>query len=153
MKVFIEPGDKPELRELVYNLRRCGLEIDIRTTGCGERPVSLREDDIRAAIMSVTSCFTVSTQWAAIYRVLVDYCGYPEEMTSFCRKIERLMSGNTLPYPCSYQSIQKTLASRAIFQKHYNEWKELPHTRSDRAFERQMMVADLLVQHLEKVGL
>ena len=153
MRVIIEKGDKPELRELVYNLRRCGLKIDVRNAEQDKVRVSLSNDDIRTAIVNVTASFTVSTQWAAIYRVLVDFCGYPEEITSFCREIEKLMKGVDLSYPCNYQSIQKTLSSRAIFQKNYSQWKEQSPLKRDKTFQRQMKVADSLLRCLEKGGL
>ena len=153
MKVFIEHGDEPDVITLVYNLRRCGVKLEIVNDGQEMPHIPVRDEDIKAAIVKVMSCFSVSTQWCAIYRILVDYCDYPEEITSFCREIEKLMKGVNLSYPCNYQSIQKTLSSRAIFQKNYSQWKEQFPLKRDKTFQRQLKVADSLLRCLEKGGL
>lgn len=68
-------------------------------------------------------------------------------------KGRQLMKGVDLSYPCNYQSIQKTLSSRAIFQKNYSQWKEQFPLKRDKTFQRQMKVADSLLRFLEKGGL
>lgn len=148
MKVYIEQGDEPDWIALVYDLRRCGVKWEIRSVAQDIPLFSARDEEIKNAIIDVTSCFTVSTQWCAVYRILVDYCNYPKEITSFCRKIKELMQGVSLSYPCNYQSVQKALCTRYIFEKHYEEWKDYEPRRGERVFQRQMKIAQMLLRCL-----
>lgn len=148
MKVYIEQGDEPDWIALVYDLRRCGVKWEIRSVAQDIPLFSARDEEIKNAIIDVVSMFSVSTQWCAVYRILVDYCNYPKEITSFCKKIDELMKGVKLSFPCRYQSIQKVLSARAIFQKHYNNWKEVKLPKRDLVFRRQLFIAVSLLDCL-----
>lgn len=119
-------------------------------TSEGELSHSMKSDEeIVLAIKSLMVYFSVKAQWVAIYRVLVDYYGFPTELTSFCNRIKSLMKGVSCEYPCNYQSIQKPLASCAILQKHYSKWQEYMAKKDDRVFPRQKKIADKLLELLE----
>ena len=148
MRVIFEPGDKPELRDVLLSLQKYGMEFVIIDETSKKVHRKLTDSEYREAIRQVSCCFTVGSQWVAIYRVLVDFYGYPSDMSVFCSKIEVLMRGVNLSFPCDYQSIQKPLASRAILQKHYSKWQEYVAKKGDRVFPRQKMIADKLLELL-----
>ena len=150
MRVIFEPGDKPEQRDLIMNLQKCGVEFVIVDETSKKVHRKLSDNEYREAIRQVSCSFTVGSQWVAVYRILVDFYGYPSDMAAFCSKIEILMKGVNLTFPCDYQSIQKPLASCAILQKHYSKWQEYIAKKGDRVFPRQKMIADRLLEQLEK---
>lgn len=149
MRVIFEPGDKPEQRDLIKNLLACGVEFVLIDETSKKVHRKLSDNEYREAIREVSFSFTVSTQWVAVYRILVDFYGYPLDMSAFCSKIEVLMKGVKLTFPCDYQSIQKPLSSCAILQKHYSKWQEYVAKKGDRVFPRQKMIADKLLELLE----
>ena len=150
MRVIFEPGDKPEMRELIVSLQKNGLDLVIVEETSRQVHRKLSDDEFRAAIKLVLGYFAVSTQWVAVYRVLVDFYGFPSEMSSFCSRIAQLMKGVKMEFPCDYQSIQKPLAASAILQKHYSLWQEYRTKKDDRAFPRQKLIADKLLEVLKK---
>jgi hypothetical protein len=150
MRVIFEPGDKSEQRNLIMNLQKCGVEFVIIDETSKKVHRKLSDSEYREAIRQVSCSLTVGSQWVAVYRILVDFYGYPSDMAAFCSKIEVLMKGVILSFPCDYQSIQKPLASCAILQKHYSKWQEYIAKKGDRVFPRQKMVADKLLELLEK---
>ena len=148
MRVIFEPGDKPEQRELIMSLQKCGLKFVIVDETSKTVHRKLSDKECREAIRLLSCSFTVSTQWVAVYRILVDFYGYPSDMSAFCSKIEALMKGVKLTFPCNYQAIQKPLASNSILQKHYCKWLEYKAQKGDRVFPRQKMIADKLFELL-----
>ena len=148
MRVIFEPGDMPEWRNLMYNLQKCGMGVVIVEESTKHEHWLLSEDEIKAAILKVMPYFSVSSQWVAVYRVLVDFCGYPEELSAFCKKIARMMFGSQLRFAIDYQSLQKPLAANGILQKSYNQWQEYVPQKGDRFFARQKMIAEKLLKAL-----
>lgn len=149
MRVILEPGDKPEMKTVVYSLQKCGLDLVIVEEDTKQVHRLLSNDEFRSAICKVMPSFTVGTQWVAVYRILVDFCGFPEAYDAFCVKIDNLTKGMNLAFPCDYQAIQKPLASHAILQKHYNQWKVYTAKKDDRTFSRQKKIADTLFEMLQ----
>lgn len=150
MRVIIESGDKPEMKAVIYNLQKCGLDFVIVEEETKQTHRLLSEDEFRTAICKVLTGFTVGTQWGAVYRILVDFYAFPEAYDAFCNKIKKLMKGINLTFPCDYQTIQKPLSSHAILQKHYNQWKEYNAKKEDRFFPRQKKIADMLFELLQE---
>ena len=149
MRVILEKGDMPEMKSVVYSLLKCGLDFVIVEEESKQVHRLLSDDEYRIAICKVLSSFTVGTQWVAVYRILVDFYGFPEAYDAFCDKIEKLMKGVNLTFPCDYQAIQKPLASCAILQKHYDQWKVYVVKKGDRFFPSQKKIADMLLEALE----
>ena len=149
MRVILESGDKPEMRAVVYGLQKCGLDFAIVEEENKQAHRVLSDDEFRDAICMVLPSFTVGTQWVAVYRILVDFYGFPKAYDIFCTKIENLMKGVNLSFPCNYQAIQKPLASHAILQKHYNQWKVYVAKKGDRFFPRQKKIAEKLFELLQ----
>ena len=150
MRVILESGDKPEMKAVIYNLQKCGLDFVIVEEETKQVHRLLSDNEFRTAISKVSTSFTVGTQWVAVYRILVDFYDFPEAYDAFCTKIERLMKGINLTYSCDYQTIQKPLSSHAILQKHYNQWKEYKAKKEDRFFPRQKKIADMLFELLQE---
>lgn len=78
MRVILESGDKPEMRTVVYGLLKCGLDFIIVEEETKLVHRLLSDEELRAAICKVLPNFTVGTQWVAVYRILVDFYGFPE---------------------------------------------------------------------------
>ena len=125
------------------------IVIDESATGQTHRYWSDRE--IRDAIKQVLSLFSVKSQWVAVYRVLVDYYGFPAELTSFYKRMKMIMKGVNCKFPCTYQSIQKTLASKSILQKSYTDWTVYVVKDGERFFPRQKKIADKLLELLNEM--
>lgn len=151
MRVIIEQGDKPEVKSLIYSLQKCGLEFIIVEDHSKQELWLLSDDEIKAAILEVTSSFSVKTQWVAVYRILVDYCGFPTEVAAFCERINKLMRGTKLCFSIDYQSVQKPLAAKSILRKPYSQWKVYYSKNGDRFFARQRMTAERLLKALRNV--
>lgn len=149
MRVILEKGDKPEVKAVVYGLQKCGLDFVIVEEESKQLHRLLCDDELRTTICKVMPSFTVGTQWVAVYRILVDFCGFPEAYDAFCIRIEKLTKGMKLSFPCDYQAIQKPLAAHAILQKHYSQWKVYIAKKDDRTFPRQKKIADFLFEMLQ----
>ena len=80
MRVILEQGDKPEVKELVRQLQKLVPGIVIIEDKTQQEHRLLSDDEIREAILSVMPFFSVRSQWVAVYRILVDYYGFPEEV-------------------------------------------------------------------------
>ena len=150
MRVIFEKGDKPEVKELVRQLQKLVPSMVIVEDETQQVHRLLSDDEYKTAIRKVLSSFTVGTQWVAVYRILVDFYGFPEAYDAFCSKIEKLMKGVNLTFPCDYQAIQKPLASYAILQKHYDQWKVFVAKKDNRIFPRQKKIADMLFELLQE---
>ena len=92
--------------------------------------------------------FSVRSQWVAVYRILVDYYGFPEEVAAFCNRISKLIRGTEVYFTIDYQSVQKPLAANRILQKPYIQWKVFCAKKGDRVFSRQKMIAERLLKAL-----
>ena len=149
MRVIFEEGDKPEWRRLMNELQRCGINFMIvdEITIVGHKILS--DDEIKCAIKAVMPFFTVSSQWVAIFRILVDYHGFPADITAFHKRVSQLLHGTHLDYPLDYQSVQKPLAASSILQKKFDDWRQYHPQKGDRVFLRQKMIADRFLLALE----
>ena len=110
--------------------------------------VQKSDDEVAKAVIEVVVCFAVSTQWTAVYRVLVDFCGWDSEISKFCHRMNNLLKDVRIAYPCDYQSIQKPLAKYSILGKEFQEWKRYHVPNGDRMFLRQKFIAEKLLKLL-----
>lgn len=106
--------------------------------------------EIADAIKTLLHEFTTITQWVAIYRILVDYHGFPQPFSYFCKRINRLMPNFKSRFACDYQAIQKGIGN-GILKKPYAEWKVYQPKKNDKVFPRQKRTAERFMQLLEKV--
>jgi hypothetical protein len=92
--------------------------------------------------------FGVGAQWTAVYRILVDFCGWDDDVAEFCRRMNLIIKGVVLEYGCNYQAIQKPLAANSILRKDFKAWKKYHAPKGDRVFPRQMFIAEKLLKLL-----
>ena len=118
--------------------------------GDGQHPI-ITDTDIRDAVLGVLPYFSVKSQWAAVYRVLVDYYGFPKEMKAFCDRIGLLIKGRNVEFPCDYQSLQKAMSANGILRKPYDVWKSYQPRPDEKFFARQKRIAELLLKALREV--
>lgn len=148
MKILIEKGDSEEKIMMAKALLANGLASAIEIVNYQCQKVQKSDDEVAQAVINVVGIFGVKTQWTAVYRVLVDFCGWESDIARFSQRMSTLLKDVNLDYPCSYQSIQKPLAENVILRKNYREWKEYRIPKGDRVFGRQFHVAKELLKLL-----
>jgi hypothetical protein len=110
------------------------------------------DEEVLSAVTDTVRLFGVGSQWTAVYRVLVDFCGWESDIVAFCRRMDTLLKDVVLHFPCNYQAIQKTLSANSILRKEFREWKRYKVPEGDRVFPRQMFIAEKLLKLLS-IGL
>ena len=125
-----------------------GLVSAIETVTYSCQKVQKSDDEVATAVIEVVGGFGVCTQWTAVYRVLVDFCGWDSDIAKFSKRMNRLLKDVRMGYKCTYQSIQKPLAQNSILRKNFQEWKEYKVPVGDRVFTRQMIIAKKLLKRL-----
>ena len=148
MKIIIEKGDSEEKVKIAEALLANGLvsAIEHQTYSC--QKVQKSDDEVAKAVIVAAGFFGVGSQWTAIYRVLVDFCGWESDIAAFCHRMNTLLYNVTLQYPCNYQAIQKPLSAHRILRKDFQEWKKYKVPEGDRVFPRQMFIAEKLLKLL-----
>ena len=148
MKIIIEKGDSEEKVKMAEALLANGLvsAIEHQTYSC--QKVQKSDDEVAKAVIVAAGFFGVGSQWTAIYRVLVDFCGWDSDIAAFCHRMNTLLYNVTLQYPCNYQAIQKPLSANSILRKDFQEWKKYKIPEGDRVFPRQMFIAEKLLKLL-----
>lgn len=89
---------------------------------------------------------TFSSQWTAIYCILVDYHGYPTEYVGFHRRMQRL-GVDTLTPPCTYEALKDI---DGLFARPFEQWKPQSYPGQTAVFERNYQVASILKGLLEE---
>ena len=148
MKIIIEKGDSEEKVKMAEALLANGLvsAIEHQTYSC--QKVQKSDDEVAKAVIVAAGFFGVGSQWTAIYRILVDFCGWDSDIAAFCHRMNTLLYNVTLQYPCNYQAIQKPLSANRILRKDFQEWKKYKVPEGDRVFPRQMFIAEKLLKLL-----
>ena len=148
MKIIIEKGDSEEKVKMAEALLANGLvsAIEHQTYSC--QKVQKSDDEVAKAVIVAASLFGVGSQWTAVYRGLVDYCGWESDIAAFCHRMDTLLNNVALQYPCNYQAIQKTLSANSILRKDFKEWKNYKVPKGDRVFPRQLFIAEELLKLL-----
>lgn len=148
MKIIIEKGDSEEKVKMAEALLANGLvsAIEHQTYSC--QKVQKSDDEVAKAVIVAAGFFGVGSQWTAVYRVLVDFCGWESDIAAFCHRMNTLLYNVTLQYPCNYQAIQKPLSANRILRKDFQEWKKYKVPEGDRVFPRQMFIAEKLLKLL-----
>lgn len=105
------------------------------------------DEEIARAIERLLGEFAVKTQWVAIYRILVDYYGFPKPLYEFYNRIQKMMPRCQSKFACTYQAIQKGIGYD-ILTKHYEEWKRYKPEDSGKSFRRQLHTAERFLKLL-----
>jgi len=148
MKIFIEKGDSEEKVKMAEALLANGLvsAIEYQTYSC--QKVQKSDDEVAKAVIAVAGFFGVGSQWSAVYRVLVDFCGWESDIAAFYHRMNTLLNNVAMHHPCNYQAIQKTLSANLILRKNFLEWRKYKVPEGDRVFPRQMFIAEKLLKLL-----
>lgn len=148
MKIIIEKGDTKEQIMMAEAMlaNKMVSAIEKQTYSC--QKVQKSDDEVAKAVIVVVGLFGVGSQWTAVYRVLVDFCGWESDIAAFCHRIDNLLNNVALQYPCNYQAIQKPLAANRILRKNFQEWKKFRVPEGDRVFTRQLYIAEKLLKLL-----
>ena len=148
MKILLEKGDSETIVKMAEALLANGLVSAIERVTYQCVKVQKSDDEVAKAVIEVASCFGVCTQWTAVYRVLVDFCGWEKDIAKFSLRMNTLLKDLHLKHPCNYQAIQKPLSSNSILRKNFQEWKTYRVSKSNRVFPRQMFIAEKLLKIL-----
>ena len=148
MKIIIEKGDSEEQIKMAEALLANKLVSAIETVTYKCQKVYKSDDEVAKAVIVVVGLFGVCTQWTAVYRVLVDFCGWESDIAKFSVRMNTLLKGVRLTFPCTYQAIQKPLSQNSILRKVFQEWKKYKVPVNNRVFPRQLFVAEKLLKLL-----
>ena len=148
MKILLEKGDSKEQIMMAEALLANGLVGAIERVTYQCLKVQKSDDEVAKAVIDIAGSFGVCTQWAAVYRVLVDFCGWDIDVAKFTKRMNTLLKDVRMSHRCTYQSIQKPLAQNSILRKNFQEWKKYRAPKGDRIFPRQMFIAENLLKRL-----
>ena len=148
MRIVLEKGDSEEQQKMAEALLANKVVCAIERVDYSCQKVQKSDDEVAKAVIKVVGLFGVSTQWAAVYRVLVDFCGWDSDFSRFCHRMSLILKDVQLERPCNYQAIQKPLASNSIMQKDFQNWKNYRVPKGDRMFKRQKFIAQKLLKLL-----
>ena len=148
MKILLEKGDSEQKILMAEALLANGLVSAIERVTYQCVKVQKSDDEVAKAVIEVVDGFGVCTQWTAVYRVLVDFCGWDSDIAKFSKRMNKLLKDVRLSHKCTYQSIQKPLAQNSILRKNFLEWKKYHAPKGDRVFLRQMFIAEKLLKRL-----
>lgn len=148
MKILLEKGDSEEQIKMAEALLANKLVSAIETVTYKCQKVYKSDDEVAKAVIDVAGSFGVCTQWAAVYRILVDFCGWDSDVAKFTKQMNTLLKDVRMSHCCTYQSIQKPLAQNSILRKNFQEWKKYRAPQGDRVFPRQMFIAENLLKRL-----
>lgn len=119
--------------------------------------ISLGDKQIAEAIVLIQHDFKSSRDYFSIYRILVDFCAWPETMTDFCEDFTRLPIHETLTYTIQYD--EKNQSKSSLYQSiqkgkgdgwpdNYQKWKTFT---GDSTFEHRKDVATKFLDILRKL--
>lgn len=148
MKILLEKGDSVEKIMMAKALLANGLVSVIEYENYKSQKVQKSDDEVAQAVINVVGYFGVSSQWTAVYRVLVDFCGWESDFSKFSSRMNHLLKDVRLDYQCNYQAIQKPLTRSSILRKDFQEWKRYVIPKGDRMFKRQLFIAKELLKLL-----
>ena len=148
MKIILEKGDSEEKVKMAEALLANGLVSAIERVAYQCVKVQKSDDEVATAVIEVVGDFGVCTQWTAVYRVLVDFCGWDSDIAKFSKRMNTLLKDVRMSHRCTYQSIQKPLAQNSILRKNFQDWKKYRVPDGDRVFTRQMIIAEKLLKRL-----
>lgn len=148
MKIIIEKGDTEQQVMMAEAMLANGVVRAVERAEVKVDVVTKSNEEVAKAVCNVARLFGVGAQWTAVYRVLVDYCGWDDDIVKFHKRMNTLLKDVRLKHPCTYQSIQKPLAEHGILAKNFQRWKAYYAPSDDRFFKRQMFIAKKLLELL-----
>ena len=124
--------ENPKRRELLDNIRHYYFEetcekslkkIEERIDSKYEKKlglpkIDLDDDQIADAVIQVQSEFKSGKDYQGIHRILVDFCGWPNQLTDFCERFAKLDFKDSLKFTCDYSAKS---ASKSTFYQNIQE--------------------------------
>ncbi len=110
--------------------------------------INANDEQIETAIILTKSIFESKRDWAPIYIILKDFCGWPAKKTDFKTRVERL-NLKKLPskYVFDYTAMRQGLES--YWPLTYREWLAYSPNSNDRnVFEHRKEVATKFLENL-----
>lgn len=89
--------------------------------------------------------FQDQAQWYAVYRVLVEYCGYPGKMSDFVNLVKERGYSNQSPR-CDYDSLKKTSQRCPRLACRPDMWQQFANLSEN--YHKQCRVAEFLQERL-----
>ena len=145
--VFFKTKDPTAIR-LMMSMVEQGRASVVRNEA-GKQACRMSDDEIVKGIKMALEKFSVKTQWVAVYRILVDYYGFPSGYLDFYERIQKMMPDCRSKYACTYQAIQKGMLSSGVLMKPYTEWKAYIPKNDGKAFLRQLRMAECFLELLK----
>ena len=87
MKILLEKGDTKEQIMMAEAMlaNKMVSAIEKQTYSC--QKVQKSDDEVAKAVIVAAGFFGVGSQWTAVYRVLVDFCGWESDIAAFCHRM------------------------------------------------------------------
>lgn len=138
----------------MFDIHDNGTVNNYFSTSSGDKGMNVSEEKMKEAILALLESidkegkkiFTDKGQWYAIYKVLSDLHGYPNNMREFCDIMINWGMGDVSP-ACDYESIRKVPNNVAFPTNKVTLW----HNYKDKAeakFKKQVVVAMKLMELL-----
>ena len=86
MKIILEKGDSEGQIKMAEALLANKMVSAIETVNYQSQKVYKSDDEVAKAVIVVVGLFGVCTQWTAVYRVLVDFCGWESDIAKFLHR-------------------------------------------------------------------
>lgn len=104
------------------------------------------EERVKKAIetLDAEGTITEDRQWFAIYKVLTQYCGYPTNMSLFCKNIE-VLKLKPLNHPCKYDNWRRIGRVTPHLARNVDLWKNNKEEHSSLEAELNTVAQRLIV--------
>lgn len=113
--------------EKIYSEVRTKLE-DRLAKSYGLPKLYVSDDQVAEAVIKIQEKFSNRRDQYSIYRILVDLCGWPSQLTDFCERFSRLPFSSTLCYPTGYNPSEPSKSSLYQAIQAYKKKQDWPFT-------------------------
>jgi len=111
------------------------------------------DEDIQMAIAELYNAvdesgkkiFTDNSQWYAVFRVLKEYCNFPERITDFVVRINKNKWAEQVPF-CKYESTKAINTKLPLLSCKVSLWQQYKSINDN--YEKQCLVAEKLMKLL-----
>lgn len=111
----------------------------------GKPLLELNNDQIASAILELSTKMRGKRDWAAIFIILKDFCGWPKGYDNFKKKVSQL-NLKDLPDDLSFDYTAMRQGFGSSWPKTYTEW--MSYTKRDDTFNHRLKVASLFLEIL-----
>jgi len=115
----------------------------------GGSELNVDDEQITEAIIHIEPIMDSHRDWGAIYRILVDYCGWPSKYKDFEKRINLLHLNMNENVSFTYQGLQTGLLSE--WPKTFKEWL-IRSNDDDTVFVHRKKIATVFHNYLKCLG-